>query len=467
MYQKTGSSPGMSTCLVTGQSLRQTAVHWRQRTYQRNKNSEKYCLELIDSGIHFQKATHRVTPTRLASRRDNREGEPDDKGTKDSMDPELKLLIDLIVEYPATRGTIAAVLGYLVHVNPLSSLHWSQYDITLGLLFALPIFFWDALIMVPNWDAPKEEKKMRLTVPRSVAERLGETILSETTEEVKTDINVTRAAFINIPVSEESDTMEISENKEMKEQMVIVERTLKVRGQQSAWRDALRRTQVDRAMNNAGQLLHPASEALLLFLVHFSEEMLYRGFGLSFAVKWTTDRLYEATGEDALVMFNGAYEIPIPTVGAWVASISLVTVAIYLLLSRDLKSLKVIENLDKDTDGRLDGPSKTLIDMKETIINQQKWNIGITAISEIVQWSSATIAFLYTGNLLAPIAGALASDAMCSYWQRNKLHVIQDTLLADSRERLALAKQSGALVEAMKEDSYRQKDDDDHDQDHG
>lgn len=390
--------------------------------------------------------------TKIASGRDDREGESrDDKDTR-AMDPELKLLIDLIVEYPATRGTIAAVLGYLVHINPLSTLHWNQDDVVLGMLFALPVFLWDALIMIPNWDAPKEEKKMKLTVPRSVAEALGEEIVSESVDDA--DMGVPRATFMNIPISDSSE-----DDKEEQEQMVVVERTLKVRGEQSPWRDALRRTQVDRAMNNAGQLLHPASEALLLFLVHLSEEMLYRGFGLSFAVKWTTDRLYEATGEDALQIFNGAYEVPIPTIGAWSASISLVTVAIYLLLSRDLKSLKVIENLESN--GDLDGPSATLMGMKDAIISQQKWNIAITTVSELVQWSSATIAFLITGNLLAPIAGALASDALCSYWQRDKLQVIQETLLADSRERLALAKKSGALVEAMKEDSmYREETED-------
>lgn len=390
--------------------------------------------------------------TKIASGRDDREGESqDDKDTR-AMDPELKLLIDLIVEYPATRGTIAAVLGYLVHINPLSTLHWNQDDVVLGMLFALPVFLWDALIMIPNWDAPKEEKKMKLTVPRSVAEALGEEIVSESVDDA--DMGVPRATFMNIPISDSAE-----DNKEEQEQMVVVERTLKVRAEQSPWRDALRRTQVDRAMNNAGQLLHPASEALLLFLVHLSEEMLYRGFGLSFAVKWTTDRLYEATGEDALQIFNGAYEVPIPTIGAWSASISLVTVAIYLLLSRDLKSLKVIENLESD--GDLDGPSATLMGMKDAIISQQKWNIAITTISELVQWSSATIAFLITGNLLAPIAGALASDALCSYWQRDKLQVIQENLLADSRERLALAKQSGALVEAMKKDSmYREETED-------
>lgn len=363
------------------------------------------------------------------------------------MNPELKLLVDLIVEYPATRGTIAAVLGYLVHINPLDTLHWSRHDFYWGILLALPVLAWDALIMLPNWDPPKVEKVMQLSVPRSVAEKLGDKIIipeNDSGADVK-------AGFVNIPVTDGSDVEDIEKD------LVTVERTIKVRGEQSSWKDALRRTQIDRTMNNAGQLLQPASEALLLVLVHFSEEMLYRGFGLTFAVKWTTDRLYEATGEDFVDLF-GRYTVPIPTLGAAVASVSLVTVAIYLLLSRDLKSLKVIENLEQSNDDA-SSPNKTLIEMKDTILSQQRWNIGITAVSEVVQWTSATAAFLYTGNLLAPIAGALVSDALCSYWQRDKLKILQQTLLADSRERLALAKESGALVRAMKEENAQAEDD--------
>jgi len=377
----------------------------------------------------------------------------------DSMNPELKLLIDLIVEYPATRGTIAALLGYFAHINPLATLHFNQQDVVLGIVFAAPILFWDALIMVPNWDPPKVEKKIRLSVPRSAAEKLGETILSESSSENVAgaeqggDAEYTRAEYINISTDGQDKEEEELGGKDTStatktEDMVVVERTINVRAEQGGWKDALRRTQVDRAMNNAGQLLHPASEALLLFLVHFSEEMLYRGFGLTFAIKWTTDRIYEATGEDVISVFGGAYSVPVPTVGAAVASLSLVTVAIYLLLSRDLKSLKVIEQLENS-----ESANKTLMEMKDVILSQQRWNIAVTAISEIVQWTSATAAFLYTGNLLAPIAGALVSDAVCSFWQRDKLKAIQESLLQDSRERLVLAKQAGALVDAMKEKS--------------
>jgi hypothetical protein len=51
------------------------------------------------------------------------------------------------------------------------------------------------------------------------------------------------------------------------------------------------------------------------------------------------------------------------------------------------------------------------------------------------------------------------SDALCSYWQRDKLKILQQNLLADSRERLALAKESGALVRAMKEENAQAEDD--------
>ena len=373
------------------------------------------------------------------------EGDEEEGGLEtenDSKNPELKLLTDLIVEYPATRGTLAVLFGYVTHINPLGTLHWSQDDLLLGLLVALPVVFWDCLIMVPRWDPPRVEKAMRLQVPRSVAERLGDVIIQEATEGDGLDEPAAPSRVPRLIQVHEEDGLQMVSNapivvKEREgaenDPMVLVERMIKVRERQSGWRDALRRAQVDRAMNNAGQLLSPPFEAFLLLLVHFSEEMLYRGFGLAFAVKWTTDRLYEAIGED--VVSFGAAQVPIPTLGATVASLSLVSVAIYLLLSRDLKSLKVIESLSDE-----DENAAKLMSMKDAILEQQKWNVGITAVSEVVQWGSATVAFLATNNLLAPLAGALVADGICSVLQRVKLEKIQDALLADSRERLAQAR---------------------------
>ena len=296
--------------------------------------------------------------------------------------------------------------------------------------------------MVPSWDPPRVDKAMRLQVPRSVADRLGDVIIQEGTE-VDEGISLPAASPKPqlIQVYDDEDGMEMVSNAPIVVQeredaasdpMVLVERVIKVRERQSGWRDALRRAQVDRAMNNAGQLLSPPAEAFLLLLVHFSEEMLYRGFGLAFAVKWTTDRLYEAIGEDVVTL--GAAQVPIPTLG--------VTVAIYLLLSRDLKSLKVIESLSED-----DENASKLMSMKDAILEQQRWNVGITAVTEVVQWGSATAAFLLTNNLLAPLAGALIADGICSVLQRVKLEKIQDLLLADSRERLAQARSVSASVQ--------------------
>ena len=347
------------------------------------------------------------------------------------------------------RRSFSLRFASVAHIDPLSTLHWSSNDLALGVLIALPVIFWDCLIMVPSWDPPRVEKAMRLQVRRSVADRMGDVIIQEPTE--GDDALPEAAAPVSrlIQVYDDDDGMEMVSNARIVVQeredaasdpMVLVERMIKVRERQSGWRDALRRAQVDRAMNNAGQLLSPPAEAFLLLLVHFSEEMLYRGFGLAFAVKWTTDRLYEAIGEDVVTF--GAVQVPIPTLGATVASLSLVTVAIYLLLSRDLKSLKVIESLSED-----DENAAKLMSMKDAILEQQRWNVGVTAVTEIVQWGSATAAFLATSNLLAPLAGALVADGICSFLQRIKQEKIQDLLLADSRERLAQARSASVSVQ--------------------
>ena len=430
-------------------SLNATLAATRPRFNQSRMSTSSFTTPLTHlstRALSHPASTHTRKPTityqtrrRHACRSLNEENGNDELENDEQGNPELKLLIDLIVEYPATRGTLAVLFGYLAHINPLQTLHWSQDDVLLGVLCALPVVFWDCLIMVPNWDPPRVEKPMRLQVPRSVAERLGDVIIQEATEGEGLASSSGAPRLIQV---HEEDGLEMVSNapivvKEREDAendpMVLVERMIKVRERQSGWRDALRRAQVDRAMNNAGQLLSPASEAFLLLLVHFSEEMLYRGFGLAFAVKWTTDRLYEAIGDDVVSL--GASQLPIPTLGATVASLSLVTVAIYLLLSRDLKSLKVIEQLSEDDENAV-----KLLSMKDAILEQQRWNVGITAVSEVVQWGSATVAFLVTNNLLAPLAGALVADGICSVLQRVKLEKIQDALLADSRERLAQAR---------------------------
>eukprot|EP00890_Picochlorum_soloecismus_P000455 jgi/Picsp_1/140/NSC_00140-R1_protein len=363
---------------------------------------------------------------------------------------ERQLLIDLIVQYPATRGTIAVLLGYLANIEPLGSFQWDRYDALLGILFALPIIAIDALIMVPDWEPPKLEKKMNLVVPRTVADTMKDVT-------VKEDTGTTTYGLLeeqkDVCTEKESTSVAVQVLDKDEPELVRVEKLITVRGEQSPWKDALRRAQLDRTMNNAGQLLSPPAEALLLVLVHASEEMLYRGVALTFAVQWTTDRLYEAFGEGSILLSN-SIELPVSAAGSLVASGTLVITAVYLLLSKDLSTLKAIErleNIDK-TKSQKDDLRKTLMGIQDSIIRQQKWTLAITASSEIVQWVSASASYLITGNILAPIAGALASDALCSMWQRKKIKTIQARLVEESQERLAKSKERTVLVNAIKQD---------------
>jgi len=341
-------------------------------------------------------------------------------------------------------------LGYLVSIEPLGSFHWDRYDALLGILFALPIIAMDALIMVPDWEPPKIEKKMDLVVPRAVADTMKDITMKEDAGTTRSDPPEEQK---HVSTEKESASVAVQVLDKDEPELVRVEKPITVRGDQSPWKDALRRAQLDRTMNNAGQLLSPPAEALLLVLVHLSEEMLYRGVALTFAVQWTTDRLYEAFGEGSIILSN-SIELPVSTAGSLVASGTLVMTAVYLLLSKDLTTLRVIEKLENNekAESQKDDLRKTLTDIQDSILRQQKWSLAITASSEIVQWVSASASYLVTGNILAPIAGALASDALCSMWQRKKLKTIQARLVEQSRERLAKSKERTVLVNAIKQD---------------
>lgn len=277
-----------------------------------------------------------------------------------------------------------------------------------------------------------------MVVPKDVASTLEDAVETSTTGE-------------KAKVTAVSEHVTVTDLEEGTPEMVEVERPVSMKAQQKPWRDALRREQLERVMNNAGQLLSPTAEALLLLLVHVSEEMLYRGFALTFAVKWTTDRFYEAFGEDA-IMIGNSVEVPTSLCAAITASVVLTVSAIYLLLSKDLKAIQMLENLEEKStkSEKEDELISALASIKSTIIAQQKWGLAVTGLSEAAQWSSASFAYLMTGNLLAPIVSALVSDALCSYWQRRKLKVIQEELVREAEERAKKAKERTVLINAIK-----------------
>lgn len=233
----------------------------------------------------------------------NGEGGPEggDPSSPDEGPLENSLLFRLIIQYPAVRGTIAVALGYLAHVQPLGTLRWDPHAALIGLLFALPVAFVDAFIMLPSWEAPRTSRKMKVLVPQSLADKIaarkGPSSFSAVFRpsanpeagssaaigaEAAPATTSTATAVAERPGDEMQSSSDASSAgvetvKDENPGMVEMERTVMVRGEQHPFRDALHRTQVDRAMNNVGRVLSPPAEALLLLLVHVSEEMLYRG----------------------------------------------------------------------------------------------------------------------------------------------------------------------------------------------
>ena len=228
-------------------------------------------------------------------------------------------------------------------------------------------------------------------------------------------------------------------------------------------------------MSNIGRSLSPPSEALLLFLVHVSEEMLYRGVILVLAVRWCTDNLYYAGVEESVVL-PGGMELAVPQLGAILAGVGLTVGAVGLLVQRELFPLRLLdatkEQLQAFVEDRKKGgePEKKrsvedatklekkrkvvaglLERLRSGVVMQQRWIVGVEATVEFLQWSTLSTSFLLTGNILAPIAGSMVNDALYSACQRLKNREIKEAM----KEREAAASERDSeradLLKAVRE----------------
>ena len=309
----------------------------------------------------------------------------DSKEPQKEEDPrrkELNLLLNLIVQYPAVRGSIAVAAGYLFHIDPLGTLRWNTHDALIGLsLAALPSLL-DMVILLPNWEPKRTTRTMKLQLPRAVAEKLQlrenvkilpiNTPATSETSTITTTIS-TPATVTTISATETASTTEVGagdeapipsastavstavamedppsavpgeDNKSESSlpDIVLVEREMTVRADQHPLRDALLNIQMSRIINNLGRALSPPSEAALLTLVHVSEEMLYRGLILTLVVRWFTDNLYYAGLEEALMLPGGLAVAP-PQLGAFLGGVSLTVGAVGLLIQRELFPLRLL-----------------------------------------------------------------------------------------------------------------------------
>ena len=80
-------------------------------------------------------------------------GDPEKpKGPLDSLDRGTLDLINLLVATGGVKGSIAVVVGALVGINALAQIHPDLASLSHGAMFAAPVAFLDALVMVPRWN---------------------------------------------------------------------------------------------------------------------------------------------------------------------------------------------------------------------------------------------------------------------------------------------------------------------------
>lgn len=253
------------------------------------------------------------------------------------------------------------------------------------------------------------------------------------------------------------------------EAMIEMERIVLVRGDQHPFRDALYRDQRERVLNNVGRVLSPPAETVLLLLVHISEEMLYRGIILTLAVKWTTDRMYEAGADDVVKVFGGL-EVATPTASSILAATGITFAAVGLLVQRELFPLRLLKAArEKFQEGKkegghdgggheIDAPVEQQAKMAEmlervrrTVIEQQRWGATVTAVLEFVQWSTLSASYLVTGNILAPMVGSAAVDAVFSVYQRVKVKELLKARAKETEQMNLQFEDTKAILDSIKE----------------
>jgi len=477
---------------------------------------------------------------------------------------ELNLLLRLIVQYPAVRGSIAVALGYWVNIDPWGTFRFDSEAIAIGCALAIVPSLMDMIILLPNWEPERTTRTMNLKMPRDVAEKLqggsikildtqdGTTTTAVATQDgittaiasqggiataVSTQDDITTAVatpeakeeeesaddtapapYAAAPTASTTESLldsmlglntestiavdtdtktatsvltsdaEPSNQEERPQQqqpafsnMVDVERKMTVRADQHPLRDALQSLQMSRVVSNIGRSLSPPSEALLLFLVHVSEEMLYRGVILVLAVRWCTDNLYYAGVEESVVLTGTGLELAPPQVGAILGGVGLTVGAVGLLVQKELFPLRLldatkeqlenfVEDRKKGSDGTPAGESKNqsvedakmveknkqaVVGMIERlssgVVIKQRWMVAVEATVEFLQWSTLSASFLLTGNILAPIAGSVVNDAIYSACQRVKNREMKKAMKEKAESASDRAKQTADLLTAVRE----------------
>ena len=421
----------------------------------------------------------------------------DDKNDNDKPPPspaeqrkqrELNLLLSLIVQYPAVRGSIAVAAGYFLHIDPLGTLRFNSHDAFIGIIIALLPSILDACILLPNWEPQLTTRTMKLKLPKSVAERLQQleplttTFLSGDGDGAGDDNNDTSSVVsssngvVEEQVNNSVNTNNTNTDAETNESdsFIEVERVMTVRADQPPLRDALQTIQSNRIVSNLGRALSAPAEGFLLILVHIAEEMLYRGIMLVAVSRWITENLYYAGVEESVAVWPGGVVLAPPQVGAVVGAVGLTVGAVGLLVQRELFPLKMLKIAKKQLDGmqkkakkkekegvkegekeeenkgKKDVVVRILEQVRSGAVRQQRWIVAVEGMVELVQWSTLSTSFLLTGNILAPIAGSVANDIFYSAMQRVKQAEMRKSVAERAARSEEMIKQRADLLAAVR-----------------
>ena len=171
-------------------------------------------------------------------------GEEDDAAADDDdapppgMSREAADLLNLLVLTGGVKGSLAVVLGALVGINSLSSIHPDLPSTQHGLLFAAPVALADLIVMLPRWGGAPDEKKATDKNPSSSSSSFG-----------------------------------------------------------SKTRRALTKYQREEALSNPCRSMPAWQDALVAAVARLTEEMLERAVVLGFIAAWVADRAVEAGAE--------------------------------------------------------------------------------------------------------------------------------------------------------------------------
>ena len=87
-----------------------------------------------------------------------------------NLEDQIRLALSLLTSSAGVAGTVAVVLAFLAGLDPFGNFHWDVEDISVGLLWLIPLLVSDAFLMIPDWASLVEEESGNPFLPGLVPE---------------------------------------------------------------------------------------------------------------------------------------------------------------------------------------------------------------------------------------------------------------------------------------------------------